>query len=190
MKLKLIFITLSPWHVPEVGRILDTIFNMNASSSSNVDEDFVMPDRTSNHTSSSSSTTTTVSRDSSSEISTNSISEPYTTASPQKETNSSTQNIPSNDASESSESSSNNLPNCSSSSGTNVNNPISTVSVRTVHHLIQAKEYLFFEFISLLQKKLSLEEENRQLKDARLCKVCMDDDVAVVFLPCGHLGKI
>lgn len=39
------------------------------------------------------------------------------------------------------------------------------------------------------QKKLSLEEENRQLKDARLCKVCMDDDVAVVFLPCGHLGK-
>lgn len=36
---------------------------------------------------------------------------------------------------------------------------------------------------------MSLEEENRQLKDARLCKVCMDDDVAVVFLPCGHLGK-
>lgn len=39
------------------------------------------------------------------------------------------------------------------------------------------------------KKKLSLEEENRQLKDARLCKVCMDDDVAVVFLPCGHLGN-
>lgn len=37
-------------------------------------------------------------------------------------------------------------------------------------------------------KNLSLEEENRKLKDARLCKVCMDDDVAVVFLPCGHLG--
>lgn len=35
---------------------------------------------------------------------------------------------------------------------------------------------------------LSLEEENRLLKDARLCKVCMDEDVAVVFLPCGHLG--
>lgn len=43
----------------------------------------------------------------------------------------------------------------------------------------------------LLKEKigLSLEEENRQLKDARLCKVCMDDDVAVVFLPCGHLGN-
>lgn len=37
--------------------------------------------------------------------------------------------------------------------------------------------------------ELSLEEENRKLKDARLCKVCMDDEVGVVFLPCGHLGK-
>lgn len=35
----------------------------------------------------------------------------------------------------------------------------------------------------------SLEEENRKLKDARLCKVCMDAEVGVVFLPCGHLGK-
>ncbi|XP_049872457.1 death-associated inhibitor of apoptosis 2 [Pectinophora gossypiella] len=36
-------------------------------------------------------------------------------------------------------------------------------------------------------KKLTLEEENRQLKEARLCKVCMDSEVSVVFLPCGHL---
>lgn len=36
---------------------------------------------------------------------------------------------------------------------------------------------------------LTLEEENRILKDARLCKVCMDEEVGVVFLPCGHLGK-
>ncbi|XP_037953728.1 uncharacterized protein LOC119683913 [Teleopsis dalmanni] len=34
---------------------------------------------------------------------------------------------------------------------------------------------------------MSLEEENRKLKDARLCKVCLDDEVGVVFLPCGHL---
>lgn len=33
----------------------------------------------------------------------------------------------------------------------------------------------------------SLEEENRRLKDARLCKICLDDEVGVVFLPCGHL---
>ncbi|XP_030375195.1 death-associated inhibitor of apoptosis 2 [Scaptodrosophila lebanonensis] len=35
---------------------------------------------------------------------------------------------------------------------------------------------------------ISLEEENRQLRDARLCKVCLDDEVGVVFLPCGHLA--
>ncbi|XP_030567626.1 death-associated inhibitor of apoptosis 2 [Drosophila novamexicana] len=35
---------------------------------------------------------------------------------------------------------------------------------------------------------LSLEEENRLLKDARLCKVCLDEDVGIVFLPCGHLA--
>ncbi|XP_050679091.1 baculoviral IAP repeat-containing protein 7-B isoform X2 [Leptidea sinapis] len=34
---------------------------------------------------------------------------------------------------------------------------------------------------------VSLEEENRQLKEARLCKVCMDNEVSMVFLPCGHL---
>ncbi|XP_076245579.1 death-associated inhibitor of apoptosis 2 [Calliopsis andreniformis] len=34
----------------------------------------------------------------------------------------------------------------------------------------------------------SLEEENRRLREARLCKICMDREVAVVFLPCGHLA--
>lgn len=38
-------------------------------------------------------------------------------------------------------------------------------------------------------EQLTLEEENRKLKDARLCKVCMADEVGVVFLPCGHLGN-
>lgn len=35
---------------------------------------------------------------------------------------------------------------------------------------------------------LSLEEENRVLKEARLCKICMDNEVGIVFLPCGHLA--
>ncbi|XP_071626658.1 death-associated inhibitor of apoptosis 2 [Temnothorax longispinosus] len=35
---------------------------------------------------------------------------------------------------------------------------------------------------------ISLREENRKLKEARLCKVCMDHELAVVFLPCGHLA--
>lgn len=34
----------------------------------------------------------------------------------------------------------------------------------------------------------SLEEENRILKEARLCKICMDNEVGIVFLPCGHLA--
>uniref|UniRef100_T1IM88 RING-type domain-containing protein n=1 Tax=Strigamia maritima TaxID=126957 RepID=T1IM88_STRMM len=34
---------------------------------------------------------------------------------------------------------------------------------------------------------VSVEDENRQLKEMRLCKICMDNDIGVVFLPCGHL---
>jgi len=30
-------------------------------------------------------------------------------------------------------------------------------------------------------------EENRQLHEVRTCKVCMDKEVNIVFLPCGHL---
>lgn len=33
----------------------------------------------------------------------------------------------------------------------------------------------------------TLLEENRTLKDQRTCKVCMDGEVNIVFLPCGHL---
>lgn len=39
-----------------------------------------------------------------------------------------------------------------------------------------------------IEKSISLEEENRILKEARLCKICMDSDVGIVFLPCGHLA--
>lgn len=42
---------------------------------------------------------------------------------------------------------------------------------------------------TLTADRLSLEEENRKLKDARLCKICLDEEVAVVYLPCGHLGS-
>ncbi|XP_023937777.2 death-associated inhibitor of apoptosis 2 [Bicyclus anynana] len=41
--------------------------------------------------------------------------------------------------------------------------------------------------VKTVNTKVTLEEENRQLKEARLCKVCMDNEVSVVFLPCGHL---
>lgn len=32
-----------------------------------------------------------------------------------------------------------------------------------------------------------LEEEIRRLKEARLCKVCLDEDVSVAYIPCGHI---
>ncbi|KAK3100454.1 hypothetical protein FSP39_020294 [Pinctada imbricata] len=32
-----------------------------------------------------------------------------------------------------------------------------------------------------------LMEENRQLKDQQICKICKDEDISVVFLPCGHM---
>lgn len=32
----------------------------------------------------------------------------------------------------------------------------------------------------------TLEEENRRLKDARVCKICMDAEIGTVLLPCGH----
>jgi len=32
-----------------------------------------------------------------------------------------------------------------------------------------------------------MEEELRKLREATQCKICMDNRVEVVFLPCGHL---
>ncbi|OPL21709.1 hypothetical protein AM593_06116, partial [Mytilus galloprovincialis] len=34
----------------------------------------------------------------------------------------------------------------------------------------------------------NLEEENRNLKDQQTCKICLDEPVAIVFLPCGHMA--
>ncbi|KAG1673793.1 Baculoviral IAP repeat-containing protein 7-B [Nymphon striatum] len=33
----------------------------------------------------------------------------------------------------------------------------------------------------------TLEEENKQLKEQTICKICMDHEIGVTFLPCGHL---
>ncbi|XP_074863529.1 E3 ubiquitin-protein ligase XIAP [Carettochelys insculpta] len=37
------------------------------------------------------------------------------------------------------------------------------------------------------QKELSTEEQLRRLQEEKLCKICMDKDISVVFIPCGHL---
>jgi len=36
------------------------------------------------------------------------------------------------------------------------------------------------------QNSMELEQENQRLKEARTCKICMDNEIGVVFLPCGH----
>ena len=33
---------------------------------------------------------------------------------------------------------------------------------------------------------MDLEQENQRLKEAQTCKICMDNQIGVVFLPCGH----
>ncbi len=29
-------------------------------------------------------------------------------------------------------------------------------------------------------------EENERLKDSQLCKICMDEEMQVLFMPCNH----
>ncbi|XP_070191014.1 baculoviral IAP repeat-containing protein 7-like isoform X2 [Littorina saxatilis] len=43
------------------------------------------------------------------------------------------------------------------------------------------------EPLAAFEAPRSLIEENRQLKEQRTCKICMDEEVCVVFVPCGHL---
>ncbi|KFQ57690.1 Baculoviral IAP repeat-containing protein 7-B [Pelecanus crispus] len=45
----------------------------------------------------------------------------------------------------------------------------------------------FFFFFGKDESRMSTEEQLRRLQEERMCKVCMDRDVSVVFVPCGHL---
>lgn len=45
----------------------------------------------------------------------------------------------------------------------------------------------FFSFFGKDESRMSTEEQLRRLQEERTCKVCMDRDVSVVFVPCGHL---
>lgn len=39
----------------------------------------------------------------------------------------------------------------------------------------------------ILSESHALLEENKQLKDQTCCKICIEQEVSIVFLPCGHL---
>ncbi|XP_059150224.1 E3 ubiquitin-protein ligase XIAP-like [Physella acuta] len=40
---------------------------------------------------------------------------------------------------------------------------------------------------NFLEMIRTIKEQNNQLRQQTVCKICMDQEVAVVFLPCGHL---
>ncbi|XP_075032811.1 baculoviral IAP repeat-containing protein 7 isoform X2 [Mixophyes fleayi] len=61
--------------------------------------------------------------------------------------------------------------------------PYSSVS-DLVHDLVQADEE---RTACTTETALSTEEQLRRLKEERICKVCMDREVSMVFVPCGHL---
>ncbi|XP_065928605.1 baculoviral IAP repeat-containing protein 7-A-like [Magallana gigas] len=41
--------------------------------------------------------------------------------------------------------------------------------------------------VSYRTQAAKLAEENRQLRQQKVCKVCLDAEIGMVFLPCGHL---
>ena len=47
--------------------------------------------------------------------------------------------------------------------------------------------FIYFSYIFTVSIR-SLEEENRNLKDQQICKICLDEPVAIVFLPCSHMA--
>ncbi|KGL76021.1 Baculoviral IAP repeat-containing protein 7-B [Tinamus guttatus] len=50
------------------------------------------------------------------------------------------------------------------------------------------QESFFSTLVSpVSETPLSTEEQLRRLQEEKMCKVCMDRDVSVVFVPCGHL---
>lgn len=41
----------------------------------------------------------------------------------------------------------------------------------------------------ILASITSLKEENQNLRDQQTCKICLEEPVSIVFLPCGHLAS-
>ena len=39
---------------------------------------------------------------------------------------------------------------------------------------------------NLEQEKQNIQKQKQNLEDARLCKICMENEICYVFIPCGH----
>ena len=44
--------------------------------------------------------------------------------------------------------------------------------------------FVLFNTGTLVKK---IKEENERLKDSQLCKICMDEEMQVLFVPCNHM---
>ena len=49
------------------------------------------------------------------------------------------------------------------------------------------QDHFFSRDLTTNTEGSEIEQELRRLKEARICKVCMDAEVSMVFIPCGHL---
>ncbi|XP_054005935.1 putative inhibitor of apoptosis [Hylaeus anthracinus] len=72
---------------------------------------------------------------------------------------------------------------------TTIENENETLNEEEKSELSNGEDSAFKRMTNIILKETAfLEEENRNLKEARLCKTCLDREVAVAFLPCGHLA--
>lgn len=55
------------------------------------------------------------------------------------------------------------------------------------HRCRRASVQISDVFTRSLSADLPMEEQLRRLQEERTCKVCMDKEVNIVFIPCGHL---
>lgn len=53
--------------------------------------------------------------------------------------------------------------------------------------LSNMENVFIFNVICFYSSDLPMEEQLRRLQEERTCKVCMDKEVNIVFIPCGHL---
>ena len=53
--------------------------------------------------------------------------------------------------------------------------------------LMNKCENLNIQNQNLELKNQNLEKQSKHLEDARTCKICMENEISFVFIPCGHL---
>lgn len=79
-----------------------------------------------------------------------------------------------------------------SSAAAKTSDNVSDITAKSYEDIINVNEQKTNSSMSVTKEyeetgTRSLIEENRQLKDLRMCKICMEKDASIAMLPCGHL---